>query len=148
MFNRKRESDRERRERMRSVINNCLNPPEEQSDIRELRKESFGNSIEKYFRLGKNLNQRDRGVSGLANYVISDIHGCYDEFQEMLHKINRSDNDRLILAGEYIDRGPESKEMLYWLEECPKNVIPIKGNHDVEFVEYVNLMRQTDKTNS
>lgn len=83
----------------------------------------------------------------MATYVISDIHGCFDEFQEMLRKISLSDDDRLILAGDYIDRGPKSREMLQFLEKCPPNVIPIKGNHDAEFVEYVRLMQQTDKKN-
>ncbi len=83
----------------------------------------------------------------MSTYVISDIHGCYDEFQNMLHKIRLSDNDRLILAGDYIDRGPKSREMLQWLEKCPPNVVPIKGNHDAEFVEYVHLMQQTDQKN-
>lgn len=83
----------------------------------------------------------------MATYVMSDIHGCFDEFQEMLSRISLSDNDRLILGGDYIDRGPKSREMLQWLEKCPTNVIPIKGNHDAEFVEYVRLMQQTDRKN-
>ncbi len=83
----------------------------------------------------------------MSTYVISDIHGCFDEFQEMLSKISLSDDDRLILAGDYIDRGPKSREMLQWLEKCPKNVVPIKGNHDAEFVEYVRMMRRTDEKN-
>ena len=83
----------------------------------------------------------------MATYVMSDIHGCYDEFQKMLNMISLSDNDRLILAGDYIDRGPKSREMLQWLEKCPSNVVPIKRNHDAEFVEYVRLMQQTDEKN-
>lgn len=80
----------------------------------------------------------------MATYIISDIHGCFDEFQKMLQKIDFSESDRLYLAGDYIDRGKQSLEMLQWLESCPKNVLPIKGNHDAEFVENVNIMRQID----
>ena len=81
----------------------------------------------------------------MATYVISDIHGCFDEFQAMLDKIRLSESDRLILAGDYIDRGKQSLEMLRWLERCPANITAIKGNHDSEFAENVRIMRQIDK---
>lgn len=83
----------------------------------------------------------------MATYVISDIHGCFDEFQQMLGKIDLSDDDRLILAGDYIDRGPKSLEMLKWLENKPANITLIKGNHDEEFAGYVSLMKQMDAKN-
>ena len=81
----------------------------------------------------------------MATYVISDIHGCFGEFQQLLCKIEFSEADRLYLAGDYIDRGKQSLEMLRWLESCPKNVMPIKGNHDAEFAENVGIMRQIDQ---
>ena len=81
----------------------------------------------------------------MSTYVISDIHGCFGEFQRMLDHISFSDSDRLILAGDYIDRGPESLEMLRWLAERPDNVIAIRGNHDEEFADCIDLMRQTDQ---
>ena len=82
----------------------------------------------------------------MRTYVISDIHGCFDEFQRMLDNIRFSDGDRLFLAGDYIDRGPKSYEMLRWLENLPDNVIAIRGNHDEEFASCIDLMRQTDQT--
>ena len=42
----------------------------------------------------------------MGSYVISDIHGCYDELIRMLEKINLGDSDTLICAGDYIDKGP------------------------------------------
>ncbi len=81
----------------------------------------------------------------MATYVISDIHGCFGEFQQLLCKIEFSEADRLYLAGDYIDRGKQSLEMLRWLESCPKNAMPIKGNHDAEFAENVGIMRQIDQ---
>ncbi len=81
----------------------------------------------------------------MSTYVMSDIHGCFEEFQQMLQKIDFSEDDRLYLAGDYIDRGKQSLEMLRWLKTCPKNVLPIKGNHDAEFAENVSIMRQIDQ---
>lgn len=86
-----------------------------------------------------------RKVCGLSTYVISDIHGCYEEFLRMLEDINFSDTDSLILAGDFIDRGRHSYEMLKWIEHCPENVHLIRGNHEEEFASYIDLMLRLDK---
>ena len=38
-------------------------------------------------------------------YVISDIHGCYDKFINMLKLINFSEEDTLYILGDIFDRG-------------------------------------------
>lgn len=76
----------------------------------------------------------------MSTYVISDIHGCFDELQDMLKIINFSIEDKLIIAGDYIDRGTQSYEMLMWIEDKPANVILLRGNHDEEFAYCVDLM--------
>ncbi len=80
----------------------------------------------------------------MSIYVMSDIHGCYDAFLSMLAKISFSDMDELILAGDYIDRGTQSYEMLQWIERCPPNVCVLRGNHEEEFAAYVELMLLLD----
>ncbi|MBP3802960.1 MAG: protease Lon-related BREX system protein BrxL [Oribacterium sp.] len=57
--------------------------------IRELRKEQYGDSIEKYFRLGKNLNQRDtiavrKMVDGLIKIIYPNGEFTKDELEEIL----------------------------------------------------------------
>lgn len=70
-------------------------------------------------------------------YVMSDIHGCYDEFQAMLKKINFDpEKDELIIAGDIVDRGPQNLEMLRYMESKPKGVTFILGNHDEDFLYY------------
>ncbi len=78
-------------------------------------------------------------------YIMSDIHGCYDDLRSMLEKINFSDTDQLIMAGDYIDRGKQSYEILKWMEQCPSNVLLLRGNHEEEFAAYVDLMRLLDR---
>ena len=77
----------------------------------------------------------------MSFYVMSDIHGCFDEFIKMLDKIEYTSNDCLILAGDNIDRGDQSFEMVNWLMEhkSPKTVL-LRGNHEEEFIEYVNIL--------
>jgi serine/threonine protein phosphatase 1 len=73
----------------------------------------------------------------MSTYVIADIHGCYDEFQQMLNKINfNPEVDELIIAGDIVDRGPQSYEMLEYARSEPKGIKFIKGNHDVDFARY------------
>ena len=81
----------------------------------------------------------------MSIYVMSDIHGCYDAFLSMLAKICFSDTDELILAGDYIDRGTQSYEMLQWIGRCPPNVCVLRGNHEEEFAAYVELMLMLDR---
>lgn len=76
----------------------------------------------------------------MSTYIMTDIHGHYDAMRNMLDKIGFSVHDRLICAGDYIDRGPKSYEMLTWIENPGENVILVRGNHDEEFAYYVELM--------
>ncbi len=57
--------------------------------VRELRKEQFGDALDKYYRLGKNLNQRDtiavrKMVGGLLKLVYPDGEFTKDELEEVL----------------------------------------------------------------
>ena len=63
------------------------------------------------------------------HYVMSDIHGCYEEYRELLDKIAFSDNDVLYVLGDVIDRGPEPVKLLQDMMLRP-NVIPLIGNHE------------------
>lgn len=71
-------------------------------------------------------------------YVISDIHGCYDQYMELLEKIMFSENDMLYILGDVVDRGPKSIEVLQDMMKR-KNVIYIIGNHD--YLMYVVMKK-------
>lgn len=86
-----------------------------------------------------------RYSSEMGTYVMSDIHGCYDDFISMLAEIKFSEKDHLIIAGDYIDRGEKTFEMLKWLEKCPPNVTLLRGNHEENFIEYIELMLMLDR---
>ena len=46
------------------------------------------------------------------NYVISDIHGCYEQYMKLLDKIHFSERDMLYLLGDLVDRGPDPMEVV------------------------------------
>lgn len=67
-------------------------------------------------------------------YVMSDLHGEYEKYCQMLEKIKFTDDDILYVVGDVIDRG---KEPLKILEDMSmrSNVYPIIGNHEVMAIE-------------
>ncbi len=65
--------------------------------------------------------------------VISDIHGCNNTFQALLDQVGLSKEDVLILGGDYIDRGPDSKaviDLILDLQDEGYHLICLKGNHE------------------
>ena len=70
----------------------------------------------------------------MATYVISDIHGEYGKFMELLDMIHFSDEDILYVLGDVVDRGKNPVKTLLKMMEMP-NVIPIAGNHEQMMLE-------------
>nr|WP_091173045.1 metallophosphoesterase family protein [Paenibacillus sp. 1_12] len=72
--------------------------------------------------------------------VISDIHGCYEPFNQLLDLMNYQPKvDQLILLGDYVDRGPHSKEVVEQIRKMVQEdgVIALRGNHDQRFIDIV-----------
>ncbi|MEF3353855.1 metallophosphoesterase family protein [Paenibacillus sp. GYB006] len=73
--------------------------------------------------------------------MISDIHGCIDQLNQMLHLIQfNSIDDQLIFLGDYVDRGPNSKAVVDKVIELVNmhNAIALRGNHDQRLVDLIN----------
>lgn len=65
----------------------------------------------------------------MAVYCMSDIHGNYNAYVNMIEKIELSDEDTLYILGDCVDRGPDSVSVLQDMMFRP-NVIPVIGNHE------------------
>lgn len=72
-------------------------------------------------------------------YVVADIHGCYEEFKELMQKINISEKDHLYILGDALDRGPEPMKVLRDLMNR-HNVTYIIGNHDYLFLYFISKL--------
>ena len=62
-------------------------------------------------------------------YVMSDLHGCYEEYCKALELIDFSSEDTLYVLGDIVDRGKEPIKILQDMM-MRDNVYPIIGNHD------------------
>lgn len=78
---------------------------------------------------------------------MSDIHGQYEAFLDILNKIKLSDNDSLYILGDIIDRGPKSLEIYNHIKD-KHNIFLIKGNHEKMMLDYykeINNLRNGDE---
>ena len=68
--------------------------------------------------------------------AVSDIHGCFYSFMNLLEKCEyQEENDILVCIGDYIDRGKNSYELLEYLIDLQKRVgkekcVCLLGNHE------------------
>jgi serine/threonine protein phosphatase 1 len=72
-------------------------------------------------------------------YVIPDLHGRHDLLNEGLAEIAaRGDAGVIVAIGDYVDKGPESKQVIDRLLSAAaedSDLVTLKGNHDVMMVE-------------
>lgn len=71
----------------------------------------------------------------MATYAIGDIQGCYDSLVALLERIGfQPGRDRLLLAGDLVNRGPKSLEVLRWARSLEDSVVALLGNHDLNLL--------------
>jgi len=77
-------------------------------------------------------NKPQTAASGRL-FAIGDIHGCPDELNALLNAVDPGAQDTLVFMGDYIDRGPASRDVIDLLLETRKRrcqTIFLKGNHE------------------
>jgi serine/threonine protein phosphatase 1 len=73
-------------------------------------------------------------------FAIGDIHGCNRELQRLLAQIRPDPlTDAIVFVGDYLDRGPDSREVIHTLLNLKKtfpHLICLRGNHESMFLNY------------
>src|SRR5437773_9250836 len=69
--------------------------------------------------------------------AIGDIHGCSRALQAIVEAIQPAADDTLVLLGDYVDRGPDSRGVLDFLLEQEERcrVVPLLGNHELMLLD-------------
>lgn len=71
----------------------------------------------------------------MATYIVGDIHGCYDELQQLLEIADfNSAEDELWVTGDLVARGPKSLETLRFLKGLGNRSRVVLGNHDLHLL--------------
>lgn len=80
----------------------------------------------------KHFNLNTKG----NDYVVGDIHGCFDLLKEKLNEISFNPTvDRLFAVGDLVDRGNNSAECVKWLDKPWFH--SVLGNHEQMLIDYV-----------
>jgi len=61
--------------------------------------------------------------------VLGDVHGCFNEMNDLLNQIAFCDSDLVVAVGDIIDRGPSSWKVAQFFQKT-KNAICVLGNHE------------------
>ena len=67
--------------------------------------------------------------------VIGDVHGCSDELEELILKLQLAPEDKLIFVGDLINKGPQSRKVLEIVTKL--KAICLLGNHELGFLKYL-----------
>ncbi len=78
--------------------------------------------------------------------AIGDIHGCAAELRVLLNKLPLDDDPTLVFLGDYVDRGPDSKEVIEIILDLRTKyrVVALMGNHEAMFVDFINQPNSVD----
>lgn len=71
--------------------------------------------------------------SGGRQLLIGDIHGCNHTFKTLIRKIDLQKNDQLILLGDLINKGQDSKGVIDYVLELQENgfeIYVLRGNNE------------------
>lgn len=71
--------------------------------------------------------------------AIGDIHGCADEFEELLEALNLTKEDRIIQLGDLVNRGPNSRRVIQLARDY--HVESILGNHELRLLTAIREQR-------
>ena len=69
--------------------------------------------------------------------AIGDIHGCSQALWQLLELVAPQPEDVLVILGDFIDRGPDTRGVIDMLIDFQTrcHVIPLMGNHEAMFLD-------------
>ena len=79
----------------------------------------------------------------MSVYAIGDIQGCCTHFRRILDEVRFDpSNDKVLLVGDLVNRGPHSLDTLRLVLELGESVQTVLGNHDLNTLAVAEGIRE------
>ncbi|CAH1800924.1 unnamed protein product [Owenia fusiformis] len=73
-------------------------------------------------------------IQGKRVFVVGDIHGCYDEFIELVKvadaNVDKKEDILIISVGDAINKGPKNIKVLDYIIARKNTIFMVRGNHE------------------
>lgn len=92
------------------------------------------------------IEGNDAGEKMGRTIAIGDIHGCIAALDALLREIKPANDDTLVFLGDYIDRGPDSAEVVRRVVGLHTmcEVVTLQGNHEAMLLMGIDDPSQLD----
>ncbi|MCB1168971.1 MAG: metallophosphoesterase [Leptospiraceae bacterium] len=85
---------------------------------------------------GKSVRMKKESDS--RTIFVGDVHGCREELEIMIERLNVTSSDRIIMLGDLINRGPDPVGVVRFVYE--RGFESLMGNHEDEYLRHFQGM--------
>jgi hypothetical protein len=70
----------------------------------------------------------------MRTIVVGDVHGCAGELESLLDRVRFTSGDRVVMVGDLIARGPDSRGVLAVVRQV--GALTVRGNHEEKLLAW------------